>query len=200
MSGHLQDLVSNLLWFGTGTPDVSLVEKVLRPVVVYLVLVVALKMAGKRMLAQLNGFDLVVLLLISNTVQNAIIGNDTSLSGGLVGGLALLAANALLLRVLWRGPATPIRGEGGPSMLWADGAPVTRNLEQFRITIPELEIKAHERGFDTLHEVRSIELAPNGSLTFIGVTQASDSARHQEILARLDALQGQLAALASQSR
>ena len=89
-------LWTNLLHFGTPdsvTHPVSLLEKVVRPVVVYLVLVFGLKTVGKRLLAQLNPFDLVVLLMLSNTVQNAIIGNDTSLAGGIVGAAALMGIN-----------------------------------------------------------------------------------------------------------
>lgn len=103
-----QELVNNLIRFGTGDPHVlvSLLEKVLRPVVVYLVLVWALRVMGKRILAQLNPFDLVVLLTLSNTVQNAIIGNDTSLSGGIVGAATLLGVNALLIRYCSAAPAS----------------------------------------------------------------------------------------------
>jgi hypothetical protein len=73
--------------------QIPLLEKVLRSIAVYLFLVVALRLGGKRELAQLNSFDLVVLLLLSNTVQNAIIGPDNSLLGGLLGATVLLAAN-----------------------------------------------------------------------------------------------------------
>src|SRR6476660_2620163 len=102
-----QTLWSNLLYFGapdSATHPVSLVEKVVRPVLVYLLLVALLRRAGKRVLAQLNPFDLVVLLTLSNTVQNAIIGNDTSLLGGAVGAAALLLVNAVLVRIYYRGP------------------------------------------------------------------------------------------------
>src|ERR1039458_5676729 len=77
-------------------------EKVLRPVIVYLFLVVFLRLFGKRELAQLNPFDLVVLLSLSNTVQNAIIGNDNSVTGGVIGAFSLLTINWLLTRVLFR--------------------------------------------------------------------------------------------------
>ena len=82
-------VISNTMWgqiFALGAP---LIEKMLRPIAVYVFLVVVLRIFGKRELAQLNPFDLVVLLSLSNTVQNAIIGNDNSLTGGLVGELSL---------------------------------------------------------------------------------------------------------------
>ena len=76
-------------------------EKVLRPVLVYLFLVLGLRIFGKRELAQLNPFDLVVLLSLSNTVQNAIIGDDTSLTGGLIGAFTLLSFNYMVVRFLF---------------------------------------------------------------------------------------------------
>src|SRR5262245_45531656 len=99
-------LVINLFEPGTGLPAVSILEKIIRPIAIYLLLVVLLRWFGKRLLAQLNPFDLVVLLMLSNTVQNAIIGNDTSLSGGVIGALALIGVNALLVRIYYRGPET----------------------------------------------------------------------------------------------
>lgn len=195
MSGTLQDLATNLLQFGTGVGDVSLLEKILRPVIVYILLVLALKLMGRRVLAQMNAFDLVVLLLISNTVQNAIIGNDTSLSGGLIGGVALLATNALVVRLLWRSPDAPLRGEGRDVPLWQSGGPAMQNLDRYRITIPELLVTAHERGFDSLADVETVSLAPNGILTFASRAGDSDANRHREIMERLASLQRDVAAL-----
>lgn len=195
MSGSLHDLVTNLLQLGTGSDHVTLLEKIVRPVVVYVVLVAALKFMGKRVLAQLNAFDLVVLLLISNTVQNAIIGNDTSLSGGLIGGATLLLVNSLLVRLLWRSPDAPLRGEGDEVDLWRFGEAVRDNLDRYHITVPELAVTCHERGFDSLSEVDKVSLAPNGTLTFIGRADNSGEARQRQLLERMDALQRDLATL-----
>src|ERR1700726_343508 len=79
-------------------------EKLLRPMIVYLCLILFLRLFGKRELAQLNPFDLVVLLSLSNTVQNAMIGDDNSVTGGVIGAFSLLAINWLLTRVLYRAP------------------------------------------------------------------------------------------------
>src|SRR5689334_3968511 len=81
---------------------VPVLEKMFRPVAVYAVLVVLLRIFGKRELAQLNPFDLVVLLSLSNTVQNAIIGNDNSITGGVIGAFTLMATNYLVVRFLFR--------------------------------------------------------------------------------------------------
>jgi uncharacterized membrane protein YcaP (DUF421 family) len=178
------------------THPVSIAEKVVRPVLVYLLLVFALKKAGKRMLAQLNPFDFVVLLTLSNTVQNAIIGNDTSLVGGVIGAAALLLANGVLVRVFYRGPEmTQIaRGERDICLI-ADGQLQEDAMRRLHINAGELIAKAHERGFDSLDEVESAVLYPNGTIYFRGQDAASDAARHRELLSRLDALGAQLAAL-----
>src|SRR6185436_13848970 len=84
--------------FGLSLP---VIEKILRPVIVYLALVILLRIFGKRELAQLNPFDLVVLLTLSNTVQNAIIGRDDSLTGGLIGAATLLAVNHIAVRLVY---------------------------------------------------------------------------------------------------
>src|SRR5512141_1404725 len=104
--------------FAVGAP---VLEKILRPALVYVFLVVALRVFGKRELAQLNPFDLVVLLSLSNTVQNAIIGNDNSLTGGLVGALALLCINYLVVRFLFRHRRLDQIFEGKPSTLIQHG-------------------------------------------------------------------------------
>ena len=178
------------------THPVSIAEKVVRPVLVYLLLVFALRKMGKRLLAQLNPFDFVVLLMLSNTVQNAIIGNDTSLLGGVIGAAALLGVNAVLVRFFYRGPEmTQIaRGERDICLI-AGGGLQEDAMRRLHINAGELIAKAHERGFDSLDEVESAVLYPNGTIYFRGQDAASDAARHRELLGRLDALGAQLAAL-----
>src|ERR1700687_5691066 len=97
-----QWLITNGMWHDTFAVGAPVLEKNLRPILVYAVLVVLLRVFGKRELAQLNPFDLVVLLSLSNTVQNAIIGNDNSLSGGVIGAATLLGMNYLVVRFLFR--------------------------------------------------------------------------------------------------
>ena len=114
-------LVSPKMWPDTFVLGAPLLEKVLRPILVYVFLVVALRVFGKRELAQLNPFDLVVLLSLSNTVQNAIIGNDNSLTGGLIGALALLVMNYLVVRFLFRHRRLDQMFEGKPTVLVEHG-------------------------------------------------------------------------------
>src|SRR6185295_5093612 len=114
-------LMVNLFDLGTGLPAVSLLEKMLRPIAVYLMLVVLLRVFGKRELAQLNPFDLVVLLSLANTVQNAIIGNDTSLVGGLIGAFSLLACNYVVVRFMFKHRRLDQLIEGSPTVLVENG-------------------------------------------------------------------------------
>src|SRR5579871_5461980 len=110
-------IVSHRMWGDIFVLGAPLIEKVLRPAVVYVFLVILLRIFGKRELAQLNPFDLVVLLSLSNTVQNAIIGNDNSLTGGLVGAFTLLALNYLVVRFLFRHRRLDQLLEGRPTIL-----------------------------------------------------------------------------------
>src|ERR1051325_11142288 len=105
------------MWSEIFTLGAPLIEKILRPILVYVFLVIALRVFGKRELAQLNPFDLVVLLSLSNTVQNAIIGNDNSFSGGVIGALSLLAINYLVVRFLFRHRRLDQLFEGHPNIL-----------------------------------------------------------------------------------
>ena len=178
--------------FVTGVP---LLEKVLRPVVVYFFLVVGLRIAGKRELAQLNPFDLVVLLTLSNTVQNAIIGNDNSVSGGLIGAATLLLVNAGVVRFLYTHERLERLVEGDRQMLIDHGVLKDDALRRELITRPELEAAAHKQGFDALDEVDCAILEPGGGISFFAKKPSAESTRHDELLARLDQLSAQVAAL-----
>jgi uncharacterized membrane protein YcaP (DUF421 family) len=188
------NLFVNLFEFGASTLTVSLLEKIIRPIVIYLVLVIFLKKFGKRILAQLNPFDLVVLLTLSNTVQNAIIGNDTSLSGGIIGAVSLLAVNALLVRIFYRGSTMDVRvrkEEEGDIYLVQNYCVIEPALQKLQINLGELTAKAHERGFDDLDEVETAVLYPNGTIYMKGAS--ADSARISEILQEVQALRREMA-------
>src|ERR1700682_6595194 len=92
------------MWNNMLGVKLSVLEKILRPVLVYIFLVAMLRIFGKRELAQLNPFDLVVLLSLSNTVQNAMIGDDNSVTGGVMGAFSLLGISWVLTLVLFRLP------------------------------------------------------------------------------------------------
>jgi len=172
-----------------------ILEKLLRPVIVYLVLVLLLRLFGKRELAQLNPFDLVVLLSLSNTVQNAIIGDDNSVTGGVIGAFSLLAINWLVVRVLFRSPRLTRALEGRAAVLIRDGQIDRKALERESLTEEELVAVVHRQGFEHVHQVRRCELEPNGSFYVEAFDPSLDDKRHTELIARLDALSRQLAAL-----
>ncbi len=175
--------------FSLGAP---LTEKILRPVIVYFALVLLLRVFGKRELAQLNPFDLVVLLSLSNTVQNAIIGNDNSLSGGLIGAVALLGVNYLVVRFLFRHRRLDQLLEGKPSVLVESGKLRHRRLAAELMTTSELMTVLHRQGFESLHEVERCVLEPGGTFFVQRKSPAQDTVQHAELVARLDEVQAKL--------
>src|SRR5580704_15303737 len=110
--------------------DIAWQEKVVRTIVVYVFLLIGLRLAGKRELGQFNPFDLVVLLLLSNTLQNAIIGNDNSLMGGILGAVILLTMNYVVVRFLFRHPKLERLLEGEPNVLVRDGKEIPHRLSR----------------------------------------------------------------------
>jgi uncharacterized membrane protein YcaP (DUF421 family) len=170
-------------------------EKVMRPVVVYVFLIVGLRLAGKREMAQLNPFDLVVLLTLSNTIQNAIIGNDNSVTGGLIGAATLLAVNYLVVRFTYHHEQLDRLIEGQPDVLIEGGVVRMDRLKGELITRSELEAAAHRQGFASLDEIDRAILDPGGTVAFFPRRPTPDVARHTELLARLDAMAAQIAAL-----
>jgi len=170
-------------------------EKLLRPVIVYLVLVALLRLFGKRELAQLNPFDLVVLLSLSNTVQNAIIGDDNSVTGGVIGAFGLLAINWLVVRVLYRSPGLTNLMEGRSAVLIREGQIDRKALERESLTREELLSVIHRQGFEDFHQVYRCELEPNGTFYVEAFDPSLADKRHTDLLARLDALGREIAAL-----
>ena len=175
--------------------EVPVLEKVLRPWIVYIFLVIGLRLAGKRELAQINTFDLIVLLTLSNTVQNAIIGNDNSVTGGLIGATSLLVFNYLVVRFLFRRMRLDRFLEGKPTALIEGGKLLRKHLERELITEAELQAAAHKQGFRSLKEVEHAVLETGGSITFIGKDPSPVQARYDELLQRLDEISRQIQAL-----
>jgi uncharacterized membrane protein YcaP (DUF421 family) len=185
--------MSGILWDGTlqhllSAPALPLVEKVLRPVLVYAALVLLLRVFGKRELAQLNPFDLVVLLSLSNTVQNAIIGDDNTLAGGLVGAVALLSVNYAVVRFMFRHRRLDQLLEGTPTKLIENGRVREEGLARELLTRGELLAVAHRQGFRRLGDIKTCVLEPGGSFYIEGHTPPREERRHEELLARIDQL------------
>ncbi len=184
------NLWSNIVHF-----DPSIIEKILRPVIIYFFLIIGLRLAGKRELAQLNPFDLVVLLTLSNTVQNAIIGNDNSVMGGIVGASTLLVVNYFVVRFLFKHEKLDRLVEGDTDALIEAGQIKHERLKKELITLTELESAAHKQGFGSLDEIDHAQIEPGGTFSFTGKKPAPESERHTELLARLDRITIELAEL-----
>src|SRR5918912_1742284 len=190
-------MVLPALWNDSVTSDmftlaVPVAEKMLRPIVVYFFLVVVLRVFGKRELAQLNPFDLVVLLSLSNTVQNAIIGDDNTVSGGLLGAVALLAANYVVVRFMFKHRRLDQLLEGEPTALIENGKLCNEGLARELLTAAELQTVAHRQGFARLDDIETCVLEPGGTFFIEGHTPPREERRHQELLARIEQLSRQI--------
>lgn len=175
--------------------QLPIVEKLLRPVCVYLVLIILLRVFGKRELAQLNPFDLVVLLSLSNTVQNAIIGDDNSVTGGIIGAVGLLGINWLVVRALYSSPRLTHMFEGRATVLIRDGKMDRKAMERERLTREELIEVIHRQGFEHLHQVGRCELEPNGTFYVEAIEPSKADKQHEDLMARIDLLTREVAGL-----
>ncbi len=152
--------------FDLGTPWWQIV---LRSAVVYVALFAGLRLMGKRQLGQMTVFDLVVILLIANAVQNAMVGPDTSLQGGILAAIVLLGVNFVVSRVRLLNPRVERLVEGTPTMLIRDGRYLVANLRKEGIDREEVASALREHGLSTADEVRVAYLEPDGSISIIPV-------------------------------
>lgn len=159
-----------------------ILEKLLRPMIVYLFLIGFLRLFGKRELAQLNPFDLVVLLSLSNTVQNAMIGDDNSVTGGIIGAFALLAINWVLTLVLFKSPKLDRIVEGTETVLILHGVLNQAAMKKEALTELELKSVIHKQGLNDYTEVEKCVLEPNGTFYVEAKTPSSDDAQRKEVL------------------
>jgi uncharacterized membrane protein YcaP (DUF421 family) len=183
------------IWKDMFVLGLPILEKILRPVFVYIFLVVGLRLSGKRELAQLNPFDLVVLLTLSNTVQNAIIGDDNSVTGGILGATSLLVINYLVVRFLYAHENLDHLVEGSPDTLIENGKINFERLKKELISMEQLAAASRKQGFDDLSKVSRCVLEPGGTLTFVAAKPATEDLRHQELLKKFEQLSAELARL-----
>lgn len=175
--------------------SLPVLEKIIRPSLVYIFLIVGLRLAGKRELAQINTFDLVVLLMLSNTVQNAIIGDDNSVTGGMIGATSLLVMNYLVVRFLFRRANLDRFLEGSPVLLIKHGRVLHKHLNHELISIQELTAAAHKQGFRKLDDIEECTLETGGSLAFIAKDPAPTQTHYEDVVQRLELISRQLQAL-----
>jgi uncharacterized membrane protein YcaP (DUF421 family) len=188
----LMDHLFSLPLYDMFVPPISLLEKMLRPLIVYAFLVGAFKLVGKRLLAQLNPFDLVVILILSNTLQNAIIGNDNSVTGGLLGAATLIMVNSFLVKKLYTHQQLQEWLEGKPDPLIEHGQLIEENLRKEGISKAELVTAANKQGFDSLAEIERALLAPGGALWIFRHAPSTDDQRQRELIDRLDRIEKRL--------
>jgi uncharacterized membrane protein YcaP (DUF421 family) len=152
--------------------NVGLDEKVLRSLLVFIFLAAALRLGGKRELAQINVLDLAVLLLASNALQNALIGNDNSVTGGVVGATTLFVANYVFIRLTFRHARIRRILEGRPRVLLRNGRLDRKAMDKEAITPEELEDQLLDKGMTSFDQVGLIILETNGKLVFLNRDQA----------------------------
>ncbi len=180
------------IWF----MQIPVWDKALRTVAVYGGLVVLLRLAGRRDLAQFNSFDLVVVLVLANVVQNAIIGPDDSLTGGLLGAALLVGLNAVWVRVANRSQRSARIAEGR-SVDLVRGGEVVADLTRLGIRRHDVVTALHRQGAHRLADVERATLSPSGSIVFEVYAQARPvtvgqwRAAHDELLAEIRALRAE---------
>ena len=172
--------------------QLPILEKIVRPMIVYLSLIVFLRIFGKRELAQLNPFDLVVLLSLSNTVQNAMIGDDNSVSGGIIGAFSLLVINWLLTRVLFHAPKLNAALEGDETVLVRHGVVDWIAAKKEVLTELELRSVAHRQGFEGFEGIEKLVLEPNGNFYAEGIKSLSDDAQRAAMMKAIETLTGEV--------
>jgi uncharacterized membrane protein YcaP (DUF421 family) len=135
--------------------------------VVYIFITLAIRIFGKKELAQLSVIDLVFVLLISNSVQNAMVGSDTSLQGGIIAALTLFIINTAFKYLLYRSKGLTKMLEGEPVILVSEGKVKDKNLRKMRITTDELIEAVHEHGVKSIREVNLAILEVDGKISIL---------------------------------
>ncbi len=152
-------------------PDIPVWEKVLRSVVVYLFLLMAFRFTGKRQVGQLTPFDLIVLLIISNVLQNSVIGNDNSLGGGMIGAVVILALNWVVVLTAFRFKPFRRMMAGEPTLLVHNGKIFKDRMDRERISMEDLDAALRKSGVTAVERVRYAVLEENGQISVIPKAQ-----------------------------
>lgn len=157
--------------------NMQLIEVVVRTAVVYLFLLIGMRLAGERELGQLTPFDLVLLLTISNAVQNAMVGNRMSVSAGLIAAATLLLLNFAVGFISYRSATARRLVEGTPTILVTGGQVVERGLRRERLTLDELQAAVREHGIESVDDVDLALMEIDGTISVIKYEEANDSRR-----------------------
>jgi len=174
------------MWNFTAT----MLEIMLRTAVVYFVILIGIRLAGKREVGQMTPFDLALLLLISNAVQNAMTGPDTSVTGGIVAAVTLLVLNAIVTQVVFRNRKVRKMVEGSPTLLVRHGKILEDQLAKERVTVDSLTQALREHGVSSVQDVSVAVLEIDGSISVLKndeVPSADRPHRHFRFIARKNA-------------
>jgi len=152
---------------------------VARTALVYVLVLVGLRLSGKREIGQITVFDLVVLLLLANAVQNAMVGPDTSLAGGVVAAIVLLTLSAVVARARLRWPRLRHVLEGSPTLLVLHGESIPEHLRREGIDEDTLEAVLREHGVARLRDVEMAVLEVDGSISVIPAGTETRRVRHR---------------------
>jgi uncharacterized membrane protein YcaP (DUF421 family) len=148
-------------------PDAHLGELVVRAVAVYAFLLVALRLGGRRELGQLTSFDLILLLILSNAVQNSINAGDNSLTGGLVSAATLLVLNAVVGRAVYHWRWLERLVQGRPTRVITDGKVHRHALARERITLEELRSALRKQNIMHISDCKTAVLEPDGTFSAV---------------------------------
>ncbi|MFE7772496.1 DUF421 domain-containing protein [Streptomyces sp. NPDC057445] len=181
------------MWDDLMNVGISYGEKAVRTVLVYLVILVLLRWGGKREIAQLNTFDLVVMLLLANVVQNAIIGPDDSVAGAAFAAAVLLAVNTVMVRAASLSSRLGRLLEGSPVVLARDGQWLPTAIRRSGLSRADLDVAVKRQGGDDVSETTTVSLEPSGSL-LVGLRKGDQAADKNDVAA----LQAEIAALRQQ--
>jgi uncharacterized membrane protein YcaP (DUF421 family) len=187
------------VWHSMFVVQVPVLEKILRTIAVYATIVVLFRLAGKRDLATLNVFDFVVLFLLSNVVQNAIIGNDSSLLGGIIGAATLVAVNAGLNRWMAVSDRASRLLEGTPTTIIEDGRVLPAAARRLSLRPADLEHAVRVQNGDNIGEIATGHMEPNGQLvlTLKAEEQNASKGDIDTLSRRLEGIEAALQALAA---
>lgn len=179
------------MWHDIFVIQIPVLEKIIRTILVYATIVVLFRLAGKRGLATLNTLDFVVIFLLSNVVQNAIIGNDNSFSGGAIGAATLVAINAGVNRLAARSAVVARWFEGSPTTVITDGVPQRHEIRRLALRRGDLEQAVRLQNGESVDAVATGVLEPSGHLivTLKPSEQSATKGDIDRLLTRLASLE-----------
>lgn len=182
------------MWNNIAHLDLSVVEKIIRPISIYVFLLVALRLGGRRELSQLNMMDFVVLLAVANAVQNGIIGHDESVSGAIIGATVLFLVNGVALLLTQRSRKMRRLLIGSEIILIKGGEARERSIKRERLSIDDLNQAITEAGAGSMSDVELCVMEPNGHIVVRLKPSSEDADRFAQLMSRIDELEKRLLA------